>query len=148
MFPTPLYVRNSNTLTTRSHCTSCTTHIADSSLQHSCSLNCAARADLLAIFRQSPRHKMFTNWTVWNAFPFCKVMTYYQLTRRSRVLLQKLTVSQLANKFPAFYLPPKVHYHIHKIPPTVPTLSHTQCSLWHPIPLFNVPLSPNLSVVL
>ena len=105
MFLTGYIYGNSITLTTSTHCASCTKHLADSSLQYPCSLNCAVRAELLAIFRQSSRYKMFTNWTVWNAYPFCKVMTYFLLTPRSRFLLEKLTVSQLANKFQAFYLP-------------------------------------------
>jgi hypothetical protein len=42
------------------------------------------------------------------------------LTPYSTVLLEKLTGSQLVNKFPAFYGTPKVHCHTHKCPPPVP----------------------------
>jgi hypothetical protein len=36
------------------------------------------------------------------------------LTPWSKVLLEKLIVYQLFNKFPAFYGKMKVHYHVHK----------------------------------
>ena len=47
----------------------------------------------------------------------------YLLTPRSRVLLEKLTSSQLVNKFPAFFWNPKVHYHIYECLPPLPVLS-------------------------
>ena len=45
------------------------------------------------------------------------------LTPRGRILLQKLTGSQLVKKFPAFYGTWLVHYCVYKSPPPVPILS-------------------------
>jgi len=47
----------------------------------------------------------------------------YLITQCSTVLLQKVTGFQLVKKLPPFFWNPKVHYRIHKGPPTVHTLS-------------------------
>ena len=47
----------------------------------------------------------------------------YLINPRSRVLLEKITGSQLDKKFPAFFCNPKVHCRIHKIQPPVPPVS-------------------------
>jgi hypothetical protein len=41
----------------------------------------------------------------------------------SRVLLEKLTGSQLVKKFPTFYGTMKVHYHVYKCQLPIPVLS-------------------------
>ena len=65
---------------------------------------------------------------------WCNLLTYL-LTSCSTVLLEKLTVSQLVNKFPASYGTPKVHYLIHKCPSPVSILSQP-----HPVHTPHIPL--------
>ena len=46
------------------------------------------------------------------------------LTPRSTAVIEKLTVPQLAKKFPAFYGVSNVHYRISNSPPLIPVLNH------------------------
>ena len=65
------------------------------------------------------------------------LLTYLRIPW-SKVLLEKLTVSKLVQKFPAFYGTSKVHYRIYKCPPPVPTSSQL-----HPV---HVPTSHFLKI--
>jgi hypothetical protein len=49
---------------------------------------------------------------------------FKQILSWSRILLEKLIITQLVNKFPAFFWNPKAHYHVHNIFPLVCLCGH------------------------
>jgi hypothetical protein len=69
--------------------------------------------------------------TVHNDKDIMKTLPVYLLTPWWRILFEKLFVTQLVKKYPAFLQNPKVHHHVHKSPPLDPILS--QMNPAHPI---------------
>jgi hypothetical protein len=48
----------------------------------------------------------------------------YLLTSWCRILFEKLIVTQLVKKYPAFFMEPEGYYRFQKSPPLNPILSH------------------------
>ena len=72
----------------------------------------------------------------------CTLIMYLNIIKNvwldSRVLLEKLTGSQLVKKFPHILLHPEIHYRIHNSQPPVPIFSHIN-PVHAPTPLLEDP---------
>ena len=76
---------------------------------------------------------------VWRKNSYAMEFHTYLLTPWSRILLEKLTGSQLVNEIPHILWNPKVRHRIHNCPASVPILSHND-----PV---HAPTSHNLKII-